>query len=189
MFHPWDGVFLKILVLVTLETHFHEHYERPTQNKSYHIAHRVDKQGARPSVSNQAWFKKLATGSKSPINNGQEGSHTRPLLNNGPSIINTKNITKNKNTEQKWSYDEYHEVIVSYYTATFFPSRKSNTIETYKIWRKKNPPARPNMDPNKLATMPRTIIKKQISFWDGDQSNKTESTIEIWDSITKCRDL
>ena len=132
---------------------------RSTRNKSCHIARRVDKQGARPSVSDQAGIEKLTTGSKSRVNNGQEAVHTRTLPHSGPPVINTNNVTETKNTKQRWSRDEYREVIESYYIATFFPSRKSNTIETYEIWREKNPTARPNMDPNKLVTMRRTIIK------------------------------
>ena len=76
---------------------------RSTQNKSCHITHCVDKQGMRPSVCNQAGVEELASGLKSPVNNGQEAAHTRPLANNGPSVINTNNVTKTKNTKQKWS--------------------------------------------------------------------------------------
>ena len=71
------------------------------------------------------------------------------------------NLTKTKNIKQKWSRDEWGEVIESYYAATFFPSKIFNTIEIYDIWREKNPSARPNMDSNKLATMRRTIIKNK----------------------------
>ena len=74
-----------LLVLVKLENHCH---------KSCQIARRVDKQGVRPSVSNQARVEKLVTGSKSPVNNGQEAGYTRRSPNNGPSVINT-----NTNTE------------------------------------------------------------------------------------------
>ena len=84
---------------------------RSTRNKSFPIARRVDKQGVRPSLFNQAGFEKLVTGSKSPVNNGQEAVHTRPSLNNAPFAINTNNVTKTKNTKQKWSRDKYHEVI------------------------------------------------------------------------------
>ena len=56
----------------------------------------MDKQGARPSVSNQARVEKLATGSKTPVNNGQEAAHTRPSPSNGPSVINTNNVTETK---------------------------------------------------------------------------------------------
>ena len=48
---------------------------------------------------------------------------------NVPSVINTNNVSETKNTKQKWSRNEYREVIESYYTATFFPFRKSSTIE------------------------------------------------------------
>ena len=120
---------------------------RSTQNKLCLTGHRVDKQGAGPSVSHRAGVKKLASGSKSPVNNGLEASHTRPLPINGPRVINTNNVTKTKNTKQKRSRDEYRELIESYYTATFFPSRKSNTIETYETWGEKNPTARPLWTP------------------------------------------
>ena len=113
-------------------------------------------------------IEKLATGSKSPVNNGQEAAHTRSSPINDHSITNTNNVTETKNTKQKWSRDEYREVIESYCTAIFFPSRKSNTIETYEIWREKNPTTSPNMDSKKLATMRRNIIK-----------NKYFSVIEI----------
>ena len=132
---------------------------RSTRNKSCRITRRVDKQGARPSVSDQGGVQKLATGPKSPENNGQEAAHTRLSSGNGPSVINTNNVTETKSTKQKWSRDEYSEVIESYYTATFFPSKESNTIETYEIWREKNPTTRPNMDSNKLATTRSTIVK------------------------------
>ena len=76
----------------------------------------------------------------------------RPLLNNGPSVIKINNVTETKSTKQKWSRDKYRKVIESCFTATFFSSKKSNTVETYEIWREKNPTARPNMDSDKLAT-------------------------------------
>ena len=102
--------------------------------------------------------------------NGQQAAHTRPSLNNSTSVINTNNFTKTKNTKQKRTRDEYREVIESYYTATFFPSKKSNTIETWEIWRDKNRTARPNMDSNKPATMRRPIIKnKYLSEMEIDE--------------------
>ena len=61
---------------MTLET-----YMKLTLREGLHetnIACRVDKQGAHPPVSDQTGVKKLGTGSKTPVNNGQEASHTRP---------------------------------------------------------------------------------------------------------------
>ena len=69
---------------------------RSTQNKSYHIACRMDKHGVLPSVSDQAAVEKLAPGPKSPVNNGQEAAHTRPLPNNGPQIMLPKPKTPKK---------------------------------------------------------------------------------------------
>ena len=78
--------------------------------------------------------------------------------------MNTNIVTETKNTKQKWSRDEcrkYRKVIESYHTATFFRSKKSNTMETYEVLGEKNPTVRPNMDSNKLATMQCTLIKNQ----------------------------
>ena len=69
-----------------------------TRNKSCQIAHRVDKQGARPSVSDQSGIETLAAGLKFPVNNRQKTAHTRPWPNNSPSVINTYDVTKTKNT-------------------------------------------------------------------------------------------
>ena len=83
------------------------------------------------------------------------------MPSNGPSAIITNNVTESKNTKQKWNRGEYRKVIESYYTATFFSSKKSSTKETYEIWRKKNRTACPNMNSKKLATMGRPIIKNK----------------------------
>ena len=52
---------------------------RSIRNKSCHIARDVNKQGARPSVSDQAGIENLATGLKSPVNHGQEAAHYQAL--------------------------------------------------------------------------------------------------------------
>ena len=72
-----------------------------TRNKSCHIASRVDKQGAHPSVSDQSGIETLATGLKFRVNNGQKTAHTRPWSSNSPSVINTNDVTKTKNTKIK----------------------------------------------------------------------------------------
>ena len=63
-------------------------------------------------------------------------------------------------SDQAWvERSQNREVMESYCNATFSSSRKSITLETYEIWRKKNPTAYPYMNPNKLAKMRRAIIK------------------------------
>ena len=128
------------------------------------------------NVSDQLEVEKLATGSKSPVNNGQQAAHTKPSSNNGPSVINANNVTKTKNIKQKWTRDEYREVIESYYTGTFFPSKTSNAIETYEIRKEQNPTAHPNMDSNKLATMRCKIIKNKYL---SEMKVQIEGTIEM----------
>ena len=73
---------------------------RSTRNKSCDITRRMDKQGARPSVSDQAGVEKLVTGSKSPVNYEQEAAHTKPSPNNGPSVI-TPTLPKTKTPNKK----------------------------------------------------------------------------------------
>ena len=97
---------------------------RSTRKKSCHIAHRVDKQGGRPSVSDQAGVEKLATGSKSPVNNWQEAAHNRPSPNNCLSVINTNNVTKTKKKKNKSGLGM--NIVKSYNHITlqrFFPSK------------------------------------------------------------------
>ena len=43
------------------------------------------------------------------------------------------NVTVTKNAKQNCSREEYREVIESYYTVTFFPSKKSNTMNNFEI--------------------------------------------------------
>ena len=60
---------------------------------------------------------------------------------------------------QKWTREEYKEVIEAYYRATIYPSQASATDEMYKVWREKHPTTRMNLDKNKLSNVRRDIIK------------------------------
>ena len=73
--------------------------------------------------------------------------------------MNLQSNQNQSNKRTKWTKEDYKEVMVAYYTAINNPTDVNNTQNTYRIWRKKNPNKRPNMDANKLANVRRDIIK------------------------------
>ena len=73
--------------------------------------------------------------------------------------MNIKNPPKG--TRQKWSREEYKEVMESYYLAKLNPRETATTKATYNIWRIKHPTDRSYLDANKLATVRRDIEKNQ----------------------------
>ena len=64
-----------------------------------------------------------------------------------------------KGKRHKWTREEYKEVMLCYYKAQAEPLKDNITKETYRIWRQRNPNARPNMDANKIASQRRYIEK------------------------------
>ena len=66
-----------------------------------------------------------------------------------------------KGTRQKWTREEYKQVIEAFYKATNNPSETNTTKAAYNIWRLQNPTARPNRDANKLVNVRRDIIKSK----------------------------
>ena len=126
---------------------------------SYRIARRAGYQGARPSVSDQAEVEKLATDlpSRENVDGNSNGSYSQqspPAAVSSP-ICNQQ--TKGK--RHKWTREEYKEVMLCYYKAQAEPLKDNITKETYRIWRQRNPNARPNMDANKIASQRRYIEK------------------------------
>ena len=73
-----------------------------------------------------------------------------------PLSTNTK--TPTKRTRQKWTGEEYTDIMEEHYRATLNPSETSATIETNNIWRQRYPEKRVYLDANKLATVRRDII-------------------------------
>ena len=82
---------------------------RNTRN-SYRIARRADNQGARPSVSGQAEVEKLATDLPSPP--AVAAIPTESLSQEGTSSPDrVGSNTKRTNTRQKWTREDYTEVM------------------------------------------------------------------------------
>ena len=101
------------------------------------IGPRTDKSGPRPSVRNQAEVKKCASGTKLLTEDSLKGYQNCVKANSGPSET-SKSSNKNDLKRQKWTQEEYREIMEAYNYAKYHPSDESNTKQTYKIWREKN---------------------------------------------------
>ena len=66
-----------------------------------------------------------------------------------------------KKPRQKWTREEYKQVMIAYYQALEQPSNKNTTNRAYEIWRKDNVDNRGNIDANKLANVRRDIVKNK----------------------------
>ena len=132
---------------------------------SCRIARRAGYQGARPSASDQAEVEKSATDLHSRENvdgnsNGSCSQQSPPAAVSSP-ICNQQ--TKGK--RHKWVREEYKDVMLCYYKAQAEPLKDNITKETYRIWRQRNPNARPNMGANKKASQRRSNTHCDRSTW------------------------
>ena len=127
---------------------------------SCRIARRADQQGARPPTRNQAGVEKSTTGTTSP-NNDLAGNLTENFSQQGPPDTEDTSRNNEKASRQKWTREEYIQVMTAFYEAELTPVEGSNTEQTYKLWREKHPESRPAMDANKLANVRRDIIRKK----------------------------
>ena len=156
---------------------------------SYRIARRAGQQGARPSVSGQAEVKKLAT--DLPSQPAVADNLTESLSQQGPSTPERAgNNTDRRNTRQKWTREDYIEVMFCYYKAKADPS-EGVTKKTSRLWRKRNPNERPNLTDNALMNQRRFIekqnkltgieldnIKQRVENELNVQSNQTSSVAD-----------
>ena len=125
---------------------------------SYLIARRAGQQGARPPVSDQAEVEKLST--DLPPQLSVEANPNESLSQQGPSTLErpATNVDR-RNTRQKWTREDYIEVMFCCYKAKADPS-EGVTKDTYRIWRGRNPNQRPNLTDNTLMNQ-RRFIEKQ----------------------------
>ena len=121
------------------------------------IGHQADKSGPRPSVRNQAEVKKCASGTKLPKDSLK--GHQKCVKASSRSSETSKSSNKNDLKRQKWTREEYREIMEAYYYSKHHPSDESNTKQTYKIWREKNPNNRQYVDANKLANVRRQAVR------------------------------
>ncbi|CAI9719876.1 Hypothetical predicted protein [Octopus vulgaris] len=66
---------------------------------------------------------------------------------------------KEKCKRNKWTREEYKEVIYAYYYTLGRPSQERHTANSYSIWRTRNQDSRPYLDENKLANVRRDILR------------------------------
>ena len=130
------------------------------KRNSCRIARRADQQGARPSERNQAEVEKCATGTNSPHPQAPEDNQNENSTQAGSLAADNMNYPK-KQTRQKWTRDEYKQVMTAYYQAIVEPSEENNTKHNYRIWREMNTNVRPNIDANRLANVRRDILKNK----------------------------
>ena len=120
------------------------------------IGRRAGQQGPRSPVRDQAGIEKFATGTDS-THQPVEEPHAEDTPHSGLLCTTTKIPTKGN--RQKWSREEYKDVMEAYYNASFNPTDTSTTKAAYNIWREKHPADRLHMDANKLSNVRRDIVK------------------------------
>ena len=96
---------------------------------------RPDKSGPPPSVRNQAEVEKCASGTKLP-KDSLKGHQNCVKANSAPSET-SKSSNKYGLKIQKWTREEYREIMEAYYYAKYHPSDESNTKQTIKSGEKR----------------------------------------------------
>jgi len=151
---------------------------------SYRIAHRAGQQGARPPVSDQAEVEKLST--DLPSQASEEANPNESLSQQGPSTLErpATNVDR-RNTRQKWTREDYIELMFCYYKAKADPS-EGVTKDTYRIWRGRNPNQRPNLTDNALMNQRRFIEKQnKLRGIEIDEiKQRVESELNVQNSQT-----
>ena len=89
------------------------------------MGRRADKSGPRLPVRNQAGVKKYASGINLPKDSLQ-GYQNCVKANSGPSET-TKSSNQKDLIRNKWTREEYKEIMEAYYYAKYHPSDESNT--------------------------------------------------------------
>ena len=149
-----------------------------TTRKSYRIARLAGQQGARHPVRNQADGEKCTTGTNSAHPQAPVEQLNEETLQ--PATQDLQEVTQS-NKRNKWTREEYKQVMEAFITAQLKPSGENNTKQTYTIWRNWNPTTRLNIDANKLANVRRDIIR-QKRITDEEMDNirrKVNQSIQI----------
>ena len=128
--------------------------------KSSRIPRRAVKQGARPSMVNQVEVEKCTTGANSSNTKALESFQDESTTQIGPLDSRSTNQILKK-PRQKWTREEYKQVMIAYYQALEQPSNKNTTNRAYELWRKDNVDNRATIDKNKLANVRRDIVKNK----------------------------
>ena len=109
-------------------------------------------------MSGQAEVEKLST--DLPSQPAVAANPSESLSQQGPSTPERAGTnTDGRNTRQKWTREDYIEVMFCFYKAKADPS-EGVTKDTFRIWRERNPNERPNLTANALINQRRYIEKQ-----------------------------
>ena len=102
---------------------------------------------------------KCTTGSVTSLRKHSVGNHAHGDLPAGLSRV-TPTKKKEKDKRQKWSKEDYKEVIYAFHMSLKKPSG-SDKENTFSIWRSRNNNVRMNLNGNKLANVRRDIVNNK----------------------------
>ncbi|CAI9720324.1 Hypothetical predicted protein [Octopus vulgaris] len=125
----------------------------------YQIACPMVNLEARPPGKSQPGIEKSSTGTNSSPNTDMDGHLNGKSPNSSPPSSPPQPPQKEKCKRNKWTREEYKEVIYAYYYALGRPSQERHTANSYSIWRTWNQDSRPYLDENKLANVRRDILR------------------------------
>ncbi|CAI9715383.1 Hypothetical predicted protein [Octopus vulgaris] len=125
----------------------------------YQIACPMVNLEARPPGKSQPGIEKSSTGTNSSPNTDMDGHLNGKSPNSSPPSSPPQPPQKEKCKRNKWTREEYKEVIYAYYYALGRPSQERHTANSYSIWRTRNQDSRPYLDENKLANVRRDILR------------------------------
>ena len=135
-------------------------------------------------MSDQAEVETLST--DLPSQPSFEANPNESLSQQGPSTQERPGTNVDRrNTRQKWTREDYIEVMFCYYKAKADPS-EGVTKDTYKIWRGRNPNQRPNLTDNALMNQRRFIEKqKKLTGIEIDEiKQRVEGELNVQNSQT-----
>ena len=103
--------------------------------------------------------KKCTAGSATSLEKHSPGNHAQGDLRAGPSRTTLTN-KKEKDKRQKWSREDYKEVMYAFYMFLRKPAG-SHTENTFSIWRSRNRNIGINLNGNKLENVQIDIMNKK----------------------------
>ena len=109
-------------------------------------------------LRNQDGVEKWATGSTSS-NTDVNGNQNRQCSNLGPSDTTSTKAKPKK--RQKWSREEYKEILYCFYCALEKLTKTCSTERTNKLWCERNKTEREYIEANKLANVRRDVYNKK----------------------------
>ena len=119
----------------------------------------MGKRGTRPQGSRTSLgSKNVLLGSATSLGKHCDGNHAQEDLPAGPSRV-TPTKKKGKDKRQKWSREDYKEVMYAFYMSLEKPSG-SHTENTFSIWKSHNHVSM-NLNGNKSANVRRDIMNNK----------------------------